>query len=624
MSYEPVSFGKTTINEDSKRIEQPYRIKTPLKPHQLAMINEMNKLETPVTRKLDVEGGSNEMEYTFETSFGCICDKVGSGKSLTVLGLIAQNPILTPSKKCYTSYNGVVSIYTKRKDLIPINILVVPHGIMNQWTRYIEKDTSLDFKVIKNKKTLEESIKDIELYIQNPIENLHMIQCDLYLISSSMYNKFVGIFYNHYISRLIVDEVDSIKVPGSRSVQAEFTWFISSSKLILENPLGQVTYEPHSYTGWNGNVYHVQRRVIVDKISHTGFFRDILSGLSRSRITNRLYLNSDEEFIRKSFELPDYVINIVKCKNTTNHNILSGMVDQETMNMINAGDIEGAMEHIGCEKHNEESLVKNVTKKLETELHDKEKEFEYKSAISYSTALAKQQALDKLREEIKAIENKIECVRLRIIENTTCPVCCDEINNRVIVTCCNNPFCFECISMSLSHKPECPVCRASMDMSNIIALDDEEDKCAGCKEEIKEETDEDEDREKIDNFKIYFEKIMSQGNKKLLIFSEYERSFNKIKEHLGTTSYKFSELKGATTRIDNIVRRFKSNDEDKLDVLLLNAKYFGSGLNLENTTDIIFYHKMGDPMTKQVIGRAQRPGRTSPLNIWRLCYDNEV
>ena len=60
-----------------------------------------------------------------------------------------------------------------------------------------------------------------------------------------------------------------------------------------------------------------------------------------------------------------------------NHNILNGMVDQETMNMINAGDIEGAMEHIGCEKHNEESLVKNVTKKFETELHDNEKEYEY-------------------------------------------------------------------------------------------------------------------------------------------------------------------------------------------------------------------------------------------------------
>ena len=174
--------------------------------------------------------------------------------------------------------------------------------------------------------------------------------------------------------------------------------------------------------------------------------------------------------------------------------------------------------------------------------------------------------------------------------------------------------------MSLSHKPQCPVCRADMTMDDIIAIDDEDEMSCD-----KDETEEkDEDREKNDNFKIYFEKIMGQGNKKLLIFSEYERSFNKIKEYLSNANSKFSELKGATTRIDNIVKRFKSEDEDRLDVLLLNAKYFGSGLNLENTTDIILYHKMGDPMTKQVIGRAQRPGRTCPLNIWRLCYDNEI
>ena len=58
MSYGPLSFGKTTINEDSKRIEQPARIKTPLKPHQLAMINEMNKLETPVIRKAKLLPGA--------------------------------------------------------------------------------------------------------------------------------------------------------------------------------------------------------------------------------------------------------------------------------------------------------------------------------------------------------------------------------------------------------------------------------------------------------------------------------------------------------------------------------------------------------------------------------------
>ena len=199
MSYIPTNFEPTIIDENTKQISQPSKIKTELKPHQLAMIYQMNRMETPVRKKLKLEE-DGDSEYTFETNFGCLCDKVGSGKSLTVLGLIANKPILTPSNRCYTTYSGVVSIFKKNNNLIPINLLVVPHGIMNQWTKYIENDTSLDFITVKNKKTLEKAREDITAYQENPLENLHLIQTDLYLVSSSMYNKFVSVFNKQPIS----------------------------------------------------------------------------------------------------------------------------------------------------------------------------------------------------------------------------------------------------------------------------------------------------------------------------------------------------------------------------------------------------------------------------------------
>ena len=46
-------------------------------------------------------------------------------------------------------------------------------------------------------------------------------------------------------------------------------------------------------------------------------------------------------------------------------------------------------------------------------------------------------------------------------------------------------------------------------------------------------------------------------------------------------------------------------------------------MNLENSSDIIFVHKMNKDMEKQVIGRAQRLGRKSKLNIIYLLYENE-
>ena len=104
-------------------------------------------------------------------------------------------------------------------------------------------------------------------------------------------------------------------------------------------------------------------------------------------------------------------------------------------------------------------------------------------------------------------------------------------------------------------------------------------------------------------------------------FSEYDNSFREVANYLEENNYRYSNLKGSTSRINNIVEKYKG---DELDILLLNSRYFGSGLNLENTTDLFMYHKMNESIENQVIGRAQRPGRKDPLNIYRLLYHNEL
>ena len=48
------------------------------------------------------------------------------------------------------------------------------------------------------------------------------------------------------------------------------------------------------------------------------------------------------------------------------------------------------------------------------------------------------------------------------------------------------------------------------------------------------------------------------------------------------------------------------------------------GINLENTSDIVFFHNMNKDKTNLVIGRGQRPGRKGRLNVWKLCYENEL
>jgi SNF2 family DNA or RNA helicase len=63
---------------------------------------------------------------------------------------------------------------------------------------------------------------------------------------------------------------------------------------------------------------------------------------------------------------------------------------------------------------------------------------------------------------------------------------------------------------------------------------------------------------------------------------------------------------------------------EEVNLLAINSRFYGSGLNLENTTDIIMFHKFDSEVEKQVIGRAQRMGREKALKVWYLLYDNEI
>lgn len=45
---------------------------------------------------------------------------------------------------------------------------------------------------------------------------------------------------------------------------------------------------------------------------------------------------------------------------------------------------------------------------------------------------------------------------------------------------------------------------------------------------------------------------------------------------------------------------------------MINAQFFGAGVNLQMATDIIIYIRFTKEMEEQIIGRAQRLGRDIP------------
>tara|TARA_B100000989_G_scaffold292886_1_gene269473 strand:- start:2066 stop:2542 length:477 start_codon:yes stop_codon:yes gene_type:complete len=126
---------------------------------------------------------------------------------------------------------------------------------------------------------------------------------------------------------------------------------------------------------------------------------------------------------------------------------------------------------------------------------------------------------------------------------------------------------------------------------------------------------------KIQQLESIIDEVFQNPDRKMLIFSNFYNSFNEVSKLLTDKNIQYRQIKGSGVTVNNIVQKYKN--EDSIKCLLLNSTNAGAGLNLENTTDLVLFHNMSSEISVQVIGRAQRPGRQSKLNVYRLIYDNE-
>lgn len=137
--------------------------------------------------------------------------------------------------------------------------------------------------------------------------------------------------------------------------------------------------------------------------------------------------------------------------------------------------------------------------------------------------------------------------------------------------------------------------------------------------------------EQIENIKYTNTKInkieyliqhINKDKDKVLIFSDFTGSFKLVSALLEKYNVKYTELDGGNTKsIDRSIEMYKEKDTV---VLMIDSSSQGCGMNLENTTHLIFIHKTGESLHNQIIGRAQRPGRTNQLNIITLLNNNEI
>jgi len=581
----------TIINNDCLEVKQPEIINIKLKPHQLKLIYRCLELEN---------NNIIDNNISINTSIGIIGDSVGSGKSYVILSIMASNKDNNNTLNLLATVPLFTIYKTINDNLIykDINILVVPHNIFTQWKGYIN-NTNFTVEYIYN------------------IKQFNNIQFDkqIILLSSSLYNKFADLVNkNHYIfSRIFYDEADSIKIPNCKEIKSYFYWFITSSiyNLLLPNGLNYWQYTEQ-----------LKELKDVKGINHKGFIKNMFNNLYSLKLryqiayTKYLFLKNDDELIKKSFLLPEPIIQYIRCKNTNIINILSDLIPNRIQRMIFAGDINSAINEINCKKTTEINLIKLVANDLLNELSNKEIDLESIQKKSYKDINKKIDDINKIQNEINIINTKIQNIKDRMNKNNIDPITYEEIKNIVVLNCCKQIFDFESITRyisALNNNAKCPMCRAKINNDNLILVDNNT---------IDDIINDDlTSLDKNENLNFLLQNNINK-NARILIFSEFSNTWGVIDDVLKQNHINYKELKGNTNVINNIINWYKDNINEQK-VLLLNAKYYGSGLNLENTTDVILYHQMDLELEKQVIGRAQRFGRKDVLKIWKLLYENE-
>jgi len=582
-----------------------------LKPHQQSLLHQCLQLEGGNIYLRDIPHIAEQCLETdcMYTKLGIIADRVGSGKSYVILSLIAQNQLVNQDDIIVKSFgfNNVVFNLSRKSRMIKTNVIVVPHNIVNQWSEYIALFPTLKTLVI-NKKTFG-ALQDKEIQVTD---------YDVIVITPTYYNKFSALIQDeHYtFQRVIYDEIDSLNLPSCRSLQSRFYWLVTAS-------YGNILY-PRGFTRWEPSV----RRYIwcAQGIVHSGFLKNMLMDVFHHiprKLACLIVVKNKDEYIQQSIELPPVNKHVVPCKTPRTIRILNGLVDRNVIECLNADNVQGAIAYVSpSNKVSEANIIDLMVHKYETQLKNLVLRRTHAQQYEYETEAEKLAEIQKFTVKIDELEGKRDMIKKRIAESSTCIICYDDIQNKTITTCCQNSFCFKCINIWLARTSACPLCKSPTTLNHLYVVSNEASSSSAAPnvQEVQPNPDALSPHwDKYTNLKILLQNRTTDS--KFLIFSSHDGTFVKIYDILSQLGIRFEHLKGNGNVVKSTVNRYKNGE---LDVLLVNSAHYGSGLNLENTTDIVMFHKFDTEIEHQVIGRADRFGRTIPLNIWYLLYENET
>ena len=443
------------------------------------------------------------------------------------------------------------------------SLIVVNHSIIKQWEKEFTY-TNLDVVSVVSNKDI--ACVDPACY-------------DVVIVTCTMYNKLVNRFKDYAWKRFIFDEPGHVKITTMKRVHAGFTWLISATPALI---------------------YYMY------KSRRNNMMIDLISGYHNYPTPDFFYnieVRIDQEFIDQSFSMPETKHKYYKCYDPLSK-VVNGLVNPVIIQMISSGNIKEAISFLGgTETDNIVDLIR---------LDKEQNIISIKQKLETHTKHGNTEKIKKYEEKLENVHLQISELdkRVNILLSEDCPICCSQILNPILETKCHNVFCCSCLFEWLTNHKTCPICRQDINTATLIHIKD------STKNETSDLVNSTKNKDipltKLQQIEIIIDENVDS---KIIIFSSYDITFSIIRNFLKDRDITFSEIKGGIGKRTGDIQRFKDGDTK---VLFLNSCGSGSGINLQEATDIILFHEMDEDVVKQVIGRANRIGRTNSLNVHYL------
>ena len=452
------------------------------------------------------------------------------------------------------------------------NILVVPHNIYTQWLGALKS-----FSPTMTYSTYTEYEDITELYFTRSIP-----PCDVIITTSLYYNIVADSLHaaNQSVKRVFLDEVDSIDSIVTKKIDCKTMWLVSAS-----------------YS--TACVENIARHVNV---------------ADNEEAATCL---CEESFVDSSFGLDSPKTHNYICKSSFLDMMLRNILDDKEMRAAYASDFSliarNTYKNVArTEKEAVLFLLKDLMMTIDSETNKLQDYLKKGSSISEIERVSKVEC----EVVIAECEGKLDELHSRITMHQLCVGCMDTLavtETQHITSCCSNTLCSSCIDTWYNHTLYCPYCRGKVERDTHTLVEPSADTNMPDVSTT--------DYISHDKLHLVSRLLSNDCGDKVLVFSDYDKVFTDIQHIFRANGVCFLELNGGNVAsMDSILSAYKN---DKVRVLMINSSFYGCGMNLENTTDVVFYHKTARAMYSQVIGRAQRPGRTQRLNIHNLLYLNE-